>query len=99
MQLKNVSDGCRGLELGGYMAAPLAGRLLVQLGAEVIKIEGLAGDPTRGMDPPGQYVALNLGKQSLCLDLRSVEGHEIFDRLLQNVDVVLHNLSPGACTR
>jgi crotonobetainyl-CoA:carnitine CoA-transferase CaiB-like acyl-CoA transferase len=97
-------DGVRVLELGGWMAAPFAGHLLAQLGAEVIKIEPIDGEPTRKLGvvegmPGGTFLAYNVGKQDLCLNLNVEEGHEVFDRLLTTADVVLHNLAPNAALR
>jgi crotonobetainyl-CoA:carnitine CoA-transferase CaiB-like acyl-CoA transferase len=87
--------GRRVLELGGYFAAPFAGHVLAQLGADVIKVEGLAGDQSRKV-APGTFISQNIGKRGLCLDLRSTEGRDIFDRLLGTADVVVHNLAPDA---
>ena len=87
--------GRRVLELGGYFAAPFAGHVLAQLGAEVIKVEALAGDQSRKV-APGTFISQNIGKRGMCLDLRSTEGRDIFDRLLGTADVVLHNLAPDA---
>ncbi len=92
-------SGKRVLELGGWIAAPYAGNVLTHLGAEVIKVEGLAGDPTRTLvrgGPGGTFIAYNHGKKSVCIDLASPHGHAVFDKLLKTADVVLHNLSPDA---
>jgi crotonobetainyl-CoA:carnitine CoA-transferase CaiB-like acyl-CoA transferase len=91
--------GKRVLELGGYLAAPFAGNLLSQLGAEVIKLEPPLGDPTRTMvkgGPGGTFIAYSHGKRSLCLDLLSEGGKALLQRLLPTLDVVVHNLSPQA---
>src|SRR6218665_2837217 len=90
------------LELGSMIAAPFATHILSQLGAEVIKIEPPGGETTRKLvrgGPSGTYIAYNRGKQSLCLDLTAPEGAAIFRRLLEEPDVVLHNLSPSAARR
>jgi len=90
------------LELGSMIAAPFATHILNQLGAEIIKIEPPAGETTRKLvrgGPSGTYIAYNRGKKSMCLDLRSDEGQEIFRRLVENADIILHNLSPGAARR
>lgn len=94
--------GKRVLELGGYVAGPFAGRMLADLGAEVIKIESPKGDPTRTMvrgGPGGNFIAFNPGKKSLCLDLHKEEGRAVFNRLLTTVDIVVHNLSPDSTRR
>ncbi|MFC0218836.1 CaiB/BaiF CoA transferase family protein [Pseudochelatococcus lubricantis] len=90
------------LELGSMIAAPFATHILNQMGAEVIKIEPPSGDTTRKLvrgGPSGTYIAYNRGKKSICLDLRSDRGLEIFHKLVKNADVVVHNLSPGAARR
>ncbi|GAB4347412.1 MAG: CoA transferase [Oricola sp.] len=90
------------LELGSMIAAPFATHILNQLGAEVIKIEPPAGETTRKLvrgGPSGTYIAYNRGKKSLCLNLRSDEGQDIFRRLVESSDIVVHNLSPGAARR
>lgn len=89
--------GKRVLELGGYLAAPYAGNLLSQLGAEVIKLEPPSGDPTRTMvkgGPGGTFIAYSHGKRSLCADLTSDAGQALLARLMATVDIVVHNLSP-----
>jgi crotonobetainyl-CoA:carnitine CoA-transferase CaiB-like acyl-CoA transferase len=93
-----VLTGRRVLELGGYVAAPFAGRMLADLGAEVIKIEARAGDPTR-TTACGFFVAYNVGKRSLCLDLSSHEGYSLFEKLLKTADVLIHNLAPISAQR
>lgn len=90
------------LELGSMIAAPFAGHILSQMGADVIKIEPPGGETTRKLvrgGPSGTYIAYNRGKRSLCLDMRSEDGARIFRRLVEKADVVLHNLSPGAARR
>lgn len=92
-------EGRRVLELGGYLAAPFAGNLLASLGADVIKVESLDGDPTRTMvrgGPGGTFIAYSHGKRSICVDLASAGGHAVFRRLLGTADIVVHNLSPAS---
>ena len=78
-------DGIRVLELARYQAGPRGGMILSDLGAEVIKIEKLGGEETRKSEPlvRGQSVyfsVYNRGKKSLCLDMRTERGKEIFRR-------------------
>lgn len=90
------------LELGSMIAAPFATHLLNQLGADVIKIEPPGGETTRKLvrgGPSGTYIAYNRGKKSICLNLRSEAGQEIFRKLVKEADIVVHNLSPGASRR
>jgi crotonobetainyl-CoA:carnitine CoA-transferase CaiB-like acyl-CoA transferase len=93
-------DGVRVLELARYQAGPRGGMILSDLGAEVIKIERLGGEETR-KNPPvvrGQsiyFTVYNRGKKSICLDMRTPEGKQIFTDLVRKSDVVLENFRPG----
>jgi crotonobetainyl-CoA:carnitine CoA-transferase CaiB-like acyl-CoA transferase len=93
-------DGIRVLELARYQAGPRGGMILSDLGAEVIKIERLGGEETR-KNPPvvrGQsiyFTVYNRGKKSLCLDMRTSEGKQIFTDLVKKSDIVLENFRPG----
>lgn len=91
--------GRRVIELGTMVAAPFAAHILAQLGAEVIKVEPPAGDPTRSLvrgGPSGTFIAYSHGKKSVCLDLSRPEGQAAFSRLLTTADALVHNLSPKA---
>ena len=90
--------GRRVLELGGYLASPFAGNILSHLGAEVIKVESPAGDPTRVMRG-GTFIAYSAGKKSICIDLGTDDGQRVFEKLLATADIVLHNFSPGGARR
>ena len=93
-------EGVRVLELARYQAGPRGGMILSDLGAEVIKIERLGGEETRGNAPivRGQsiyFTVYNRGKKSLCLDMRSEAGKAIFTDLVKTADIVLENFRPG----
>jgi crotonobetainyl-CoA:carnitine CoA-transferase CaiB-like acyl-CoA transferase len=93
-------DGVRVLELARFQAGPRGGMLLSDLGAEVIKIEPPGGEETRRHPPMvrGQSVyfsVYNRGKKSICLDLRSARGKEVFAALVPKADIVLENFRPG----
>jgi crotonobetainyl-CoA:carnitine CoA-transferase CaiB-like acyl-CoA transferase len=93
-------EGVRVLELARYQAGPRGGMILSDLGAEVIKIEKLGGEETRRSEPlvRGQSVyfsVYNRGKKSLCLDLRTARGKDVFAALVPTADVVLENFRPG----
>ena len=93
-------DGVRVLELARFQAGPRGGMLLSDLGAEVIKIEPPGGEETRRYPPlvRGQsvyFTVYNRGKKSVCLDLRSASGKEVFAKLVAKADVVLENFRPG----
>lgn len=94
-----VLDGVLVVELGTMVTAPLAGMMLSDMGARVIKVElPETGDPFRAhgggrYSPP--FVAYNRGKESVQLDLRSDEGLANLRKLLARADVVLENFRPG----
>src|SRR5215468_3331153 len=93
-------DGVRVLELARFQAGPRGGMILSDLGAEVLKIEKLGGEETRKSPPlvRGQSIyfsVYNRGKKSLCLDLRTPRGKEIFGGLVKTADIVLQNFRPG----
>jgi itaconate CoA-transferase len=87
------------------VAAPYATRQLADLGARVIKVERPGGgDFARGYDravhgESSYFVWLNRGKESLTLDLKDPEGLRVVHRLLDDADVLVHNLGPGAAGR
>ena len=94
-----VLAGKRAIELGTMLAAPFAGHMLAQFGAEVIKVEPPAGDPTRKMlrgGPSGTFIAYSRGKRSVCIDLKSSEGQGVLRRLIAHADIVVHNLAPAS---
>ncbi len=89
-------EGVRVVEYAQYVAGPLCGVLLADLGAEVVKVEPPAGDGYRHVMPvaPGigrYFVPLNRGKRSVVVDLKSAEGLETSARLLRGADIALHN--------
>ncbi len=97
--------GLRVIEMGVWVAAPSAGALLADWGADVIKVEPPSGDPMRsafgslgiGQDLPNPAFAQdNRGKRSVVLDLRRPESRERLEELLSTADVFLTNLRPDA---
>src|SRR5271156_2194025 len=97
--------GLRVVEMGVWVAAPSAGALLADWGADVIKVEPPNGDPMRsafgslgiGQDFPNPAFAQdNRGKRSVVLDLRQPEARERLEELLTTADVFLTNLRPDA---
>ena len=88
------------LDFSTIIAAPLACTHLADLGARVIKVEQVGGDPWRGMGT-GSLGAIktNSGKESICLDLKSPDGQEIVRRLIAQADVMVHNFRPGVPER
>lgn len=93
--------GIRVLELGNYIAAPTAGRMLADFGAEVIKVERpVTGDELRnwrlyGGDTSMLYRTINRNKKSIVLDLKTERGRGIVLDLLRHCDVLLENFRPG----
>jgi CoA:oxalate CoA-transferase len=97
-------DGLRVLDFSRVLAGPHCGRMLRDLGAEVIKIEPPAGDLTRFSTPrrnglASYFVQQNVGKQNLSIDLSVAEGVSIVLDLIERADVVLENYRPGVMDR
>jgi crotonobetainyl-CoA:carnitine CoA-transferase CaiB-like acyl-CoA transferase len=91
--------GLRVLDYGQYVAAPFATMLLSDLGADVVKVEPPRGDQWRRYDPfqPGEsryFYALNRGKRSIALDLKTPEGRERSRELIASADALVHNSLP-----
>ncbi len=96
-------QGIRVLELGQIITAPLAGMMLADLGAEVVKLENpTGGDPFRSFRG-GQYsphfTAYNRNKRSITLNLQHAEGKAIALQLIAGVDVLLENFRPDVLER
>lgn len=91
--------GVRVLDLGQYYAGPFGVRLLGDLGADVVKLEPLNGDPLRGMDPGGPSEAAQFRKRSIAVDLKSEAGRQIALRLVRWADAIHHNMRPGVAER
>lgn len=93
--------GVRVLELGNYIAAPTAGRMLADFGADVIKVERpQTGDELRGWRLHSGTTSLlyrttNRNKRSVVLDLRSEDGREAVLALVRTSDVLVENFRPG----
>ena len=98
-------DGSRVVDVTASLAGPTATQLLAALGADVVKVEPLAGDHARAWGPPfleaggAMFLAANAGKRSLALDLGEERGREIVLRLADRADVFLQSLRPGAAER
>ncbi|MCP9948217.1 CaiB/BaiF CoA transferase family protein [Actinomadura madurae] len=93
--------GVRVIELGSMYAAPTAGRMLRDFGADVVKVEDpAAGDFARQWQPAHEGLAigfsrLNAGKRSVGIDLRHREGRELVRLLARDADVLIENFRPG----
>src|SRR5579864_5360837 len=93
-------DGLRVLDVTQVMAGPYCAMLLADLGADVIKIEPPSGDSSRQMpgavggDSPS-FNAVNRGKRSVVLNLKSTGGRDAFLRLAGSTDILIENYRPG----
>ena len=97
-------DGVRVLECAVFHAGPGGSAILGDMGAEIIKIEPLSGDPERYWTKVGGYdISLengesamfegsNRNKKSICIDINKKKGREILDRLVKGTDVFVTNL-------
>jgi len=92
------------LDFSRVLSGPHCGRMLVDLGAEVIKVEPPEGDMTRFSAPrlhsmASYFAQQNVGKRNISLDLRRSEAVELLLRLADQADVVLENFRPGVMAR
>ncbi|GGF48198.1 CoA transferase [Marmoricola endophyticus] len=98
-------EGVTVVSLEQAVAAPFATRTLADLGARVIKVERTdGGDFARGYDDAvggtsSHFFWLNRSKESVALDVKSVEGRTLLAELVAGADVVVQNLAPGAAAR
>ncbi|WP_341782828.1 CaiB/BaiF CoA-transferase family protein [Pseudomonas putida] len=98
-------DGITVISLEHAIAAPFCTRQLADLGARVIKVERPgSGDFARGYDQrvnglASHFVWTNRSKESLALDLKQEIAGDILDQLLEQADVLVQNLAPGAAAR
>jgi crotonobetainyl-CoA:carnitine CoA-transferase CaiB-like acyl-CoA transferase len=100
--------GIRVVDMTIWMAGAVSGMLLADLGADVVKVEGMRGDPTRSHTAPTagaaagvpagasiSYSTCNRNKRSIALDLGSAPDREVFDQLIAVADVFVSNMSPS----
>ena len=96
--------GLRVLDFSSTIAGPHCTRMLADMGAEVIKIETAEGETMRTRPPVRNHCStafgqLNVGKNSLILDLKSPAGVEAVRRLVATADVLVENFRPGVMKR
>ena len=97
--------GCRVLELAHIMAGPVAGLMLADMGADVIKVEKESGDDSRRMVPPtigdesAAYLMMNRNKRGIVVDLKSDEGKSVLKQLVADADVLIENYRDGTMER
>ena len=103
-------SGIRVIDMTHLLAGPFATMIMADNGADVIKVEPPTGDISRARAPlrpapephgamSGYFLAMNRGKRSVVLDLRSDHGREAFGRLLGTADVLVENFRPGVLVR
>src|SRR5499427_8104440 len=107
--MSGLLAGVRVLDLTNVLAGPFCGYQLALLGADVIKVEvpgsgdlarQLGGSPALNKRLMGaSFLAQNAGKRSITVDLKSMQGREVFSRLVASADVVLENFRPGVMAR
>src|SRR5688572_1671797 len=96
--------GLKVLDFTTTIAGPHCGRLLADLGADVVKIETAEGDLMRSRPPlrngaSTSYGQLNAGKRSIVLDLKRAEAVAAARRLISGADIVVENFRPGVMKR
>ena len=102
--MQHPLQGIRVLDFSRVVAGPFAGRLLSDLGADVVKVEPPDGDGTRihGRDVKGItgfFQHQNAGKRNLCIDLRAPGAVDLVKSLVRQADIVLENYRPGVMRR
>ena len=105
----NFSDGplqgVRIVDLTSVVLGPYASRILADMGADVIKVETLAGDQIRHYKPlrhegmSGYFLNLNRNKRSICLDLKSAAGLAALKKIIAGANAFMHNMRPKAIAR
>jgi len=102
-------SGIKVVELATYVAAPVVGRMMADMGAEVIKVEAPSGDnwrntgvsylPRFNYDENPVFDIYNTGKKHISLNLKSPEGMDAMHRLLKDADVFLTNTRPQSLVK
>lgn len=96
--------GIRVLEVSTVVMGPLAGQILADLGADVLKVEPLDGDIARASYPQvagtgALFVNNNRNKRTISVDLKKPDAGDVIERMIAQSDVLLHNLRPDAAVR
>ena len=107
--MRRPLEGVKVLELATFIAGPCCARYLADLGAEVIKVESLSGDPLRftavnegrpyGDQEDTSFTLENAGKKCIALNLKSENGKEAFEKLLAQSDIFITNWRQPALKR
>ena len=96
--------GLKVLDFSRVLAGPFAGRMLCDLGADVVKVEPPDGDITRLWgrriaNIPGYYHQQNAGKRDICIDLRAEGAKDLVAELVAGADVLIENYRPDVMPR
>ncbi len=93
--------GLRVLDFGHTVMGPCAGVIFGDLGADVVKVEPVGGDPTRSLPgfAAGFFASYNRNKRSIAVDLKRPEGQAVVHRLALKADAVIENFAPGTIER
>ncbi|GAB7004925.1 CoA transferase [Nocardioides sp. AN3] len=97
-------EGIRVIDAATMVAGPLGASILGDFGAEVIKVEPIGGDESRTFGPgrdgmSGVFAGVNRNKRAIAIDLRTVEGRQVFDELCAGADVLIENMLPAVQER
>ncbi len=99
-------QGLKVIELAHIMAGPVCGRMLADMGAEVIKVERVPdGDAARGFAPPliegesAAFMMMNRNKRGIAVNLKNEDGKAIVKRLISDADIVIENYRKGTMER
>jgi DNA-binding protein Fis len=99
--MTQILEGIKVLDLTRLLPGPLCTQILGDLGAEVIKVEGIKGGdyarsmPPRGKSDGGYFLGINRNKRSINLDFTKEKAKEIFFKMLADSDVVIEQFRPG----
>ncbi|MBV1906005.1 MAG: CoA transferase [Pseudomonadales bacterium] len=105
MSYEKPYQGLRVIDMTHAVAGPYCASMLARLGADVIKVEPEGGDLSRtlgkvyGKDQTVLSFLVNLGKRSICVDLKTDGGREIMQKLLASADVFIESFRPGVSKR
>ncbi|HQC15849.1 CaiB/BaiF CoA transferase family protein, partial [Mesotoga prima] len=105
MNLSKPLEGISVLDLTRVLAGPFCTMLLCDMGANVVKVERPeGGDDSRSFSPfvgddSAYFMSINRGKKSITLNLKTVEGKKLLERLIERFDVLVENFRPGVFER
>ena len=105
MSAKGVLGHIKVRDLTTFLSGPFATQILGDLGADVIKVEPIAGDDTRRLPPnfigpdSAYYHSINRNKKSVAIDLRSKDGQALVRNLAATSDVLIENMRPGGAAK